>query len=994
MTKNPIEIRIGNVVSDILGDLSPIHWKEIEKRMSFRPQNYIFTPSYNKIIHTKDGRRFRMWDGWKRLIHKNTKRTYFPTGLYSIASSFFKEELIPYKVVDTRVKPCPNLNLSLSEYLIPRDYQNKVGLDSVIKERGIIQAATGSGKTAISAIVIASLKVSPFLFFVTSIDLLTQAKSELEKFLRIDGKPFEVGQIGGGSVEIRDINVITVQTAVRALGKKWDNKTKFDDDDTDDPTPIESRSEEIKSLIRHAKGGVCDETQHWRCDTCQIIAKELVECYYIYGTSATPYRDESDDLMIQSCFGKKIAEITASELIQKNWLIKPSIKMVHIRQPKTKFRQWHSIYKECVTNNDYYNNVISNIANAYIEQDRLVLILVQQINHGKLLESMIPGSMFLSGKSPKQKRINTLNKLRNKEISCIISSSLPYNELLLIKQNGVIKQIEIGDLCHNFAPQVKNNEIDVCCSFDGKNASWSKVTDIHIHRRSNNIVRVETNRGEDIYVTENHSLIKSDLSPVLPQISGGACVPINVPPLDYPVNIINVAELLKDINDPSIEVEVLGITQPMIRKIKSEYTYVYGGNHKISKSTRWLVKNRIHNKNQEYFTAIYQLINNFKYYKYKYRARLSDVWWCKELFNEFKCRIYIRRSRKEFSLPVLIPITDDLATLSGLMCGDGHIKNHTRGKSCKSIYSFEFAGLKDMSTSPEGHNDPNKLAVRDIFKRCFHGVFGDTKLRETDTLILFRSKLMYYLFWKLGHIDTYGQKRVPDYVYNSAPSIQEKFLWGMYLSDGSLKIDYNSKSRKTSAFIIHNTSRPLVTGIQYVLRMLRLPFYVNTSYCYNPKRKRVYNISIVRSTCDVKIDRTGRDKLNYNDSNRYQKTVEFINSTPEFVYDISVDKCHNFIAGCGVLAHNSIFDEGIDVKPLDTLLLAGQGKSRVRAMQRIGRILRPFKDTNGREKTTATAIDFCIHQKYLEDHAKAREKMYSTEPEFVVENIDNKAIHL
>ena len=81
----------------------------------------------------------------------------------------------------------------------------------------------------------------------------------------------------------------------------------------------------------------------------------------------------------------------------------------------------------------------------------------------------------------------------------------------------------------------------------------------------------------------------------------------------------------------------------------------------------------------------------------------------------------------------------------------------------------------------------------------------------------------------------------------------------------------------------------------------------------------------------------------------------------------------------------------MDVRALDTVILAGGGKSRVRAMQRIGRIMRPYTDpVTGQKKTTATAIDFCIHQKFLLAHSKQREKMYKTEPEFNIVHIDPK----
>ncbi len=420
-----IELRVGNIWVDIVGDLSVEDWKSIEHKLSFRPQNFMFSPMYNRWIFNDQGKRVRrMWDGWKRQAWKNKKRTYFPTGLYSLVTGYFREREIQYRVADLRNKPSKNINIQLADAVEERDYQNRVITDACIQQRGIIQAATGAGKTAVGGGIIQRLGVAPFLFFVTSIDLLQQAKESFENFLTLDGKPLKVGQIGGGIIEIRDINVITVQTAVRALGAKWDKNTKFDADDSDDETPIESYAEELKNLIRSAKGVICDEVQHWRADTCQLIARELTNAFYIYGMSATPYRDEGDDMMINACFGKKVAEITASELIRKGWLIKPQIKMVHIRGKRSKFQEWQSIYKDQVAENDLYNGTIANIANAYIENKRLVLVLVQQINHGLRLKEMIPGSVFLSGQSPKGKRYREIEKLRKGEIRCIISTTI------------------------------------------------------------------------------------------------------------------------------------------------------------------------------------------------------------------------------------------------------------------------------------------------------------------------------------------------------------------------------------------------------------------------------------------------------------------------------------------------------------------------------------------------------------------------------------------
>lgn len=826
-------LKVGNVFTDIEGILSPELYRKLQRKMSFRPKGYEFSTMYNRWIKDKDGNNVRrMWDGWRRQIWKRKNRNlppiYFPTGLFSIVKDFLEKENLSYNSINCRVKPPRSLDLQLNPELIIRDYQDGIATNAVKLQRGIIQVPTGGGKTYIAAIIIQKLGLKSFIFFVTSIDLLTQAKESLEYALRLNGKPITVGQIGGGVIDIQNINVMTVQTAVRAAGKKWDSTYKFDADDSDDKTPLEQRKTDIHQLLKTTEGAIADECidgkatvitrqglvpirelnkyigkdilsfsdnsvvwkkmthfyskgkkktleitlengdkikctedhpimtkqgwklakkihhedqilcyanvdvnkkfvlkeevranilntsldtksendqqkngekylirqqkqhqivnagarnkssctqgrlnplstegapldiidfvtdmtsahqngiyyclnpknkqysehfsethlfpfllqeaktqdyvpimgcvslngrnsnqtflvdclqnignttiegtendplrlgpaaiqksreyttlffiktkkesqnnglmvlakldlhggyvttdqaekaiskytlkdsrkkkfvlllngsqkntdphqymkqegillcilkkkqkiklspksksifqiacninyvkiksiasskekdvfditvedthcffannflvhncQHWRAETCQLVARSLKSAYYTYALSATPYRDEGDDLMIQACFGKKIAEINASQLIRDKWLIKPFIKIVHVHGPKSLFKQWQQLYKDQVTENEEYNKMIANIANSYIENGRLVLVLVQQIKHGKYLSSMIPGSIFLWGGSPKKKREENIKKLRNKEISCIVST--------------------------------------------------------------------------------------------------------------------------------------------------------------------------------------------------------------------------------------------------------------------------------------------------------------------------------------------------------------------------------------------------------------------------------------------------------------------------------------------------------------------------------------------------------------------------------------------
>lgn len=468
-----ITLQVNNIYTDIFGDLPSKQWLELERKLSFRPQGYQFSVAFNKWIRDKDGKRIRrVWDGWKRQFWRGKKRTYFPTGLFSLVQEYLKENNVQFSVKDVRLKPPQNANFGFQSGFEFWDYQVPV-IDNACKvSRGIIKAATGSGKTVLGAGIIQKLGVVPFVIFVTSIDLLTQTKEKLESVLTQDGRPIKVGQVGGGVIDIKDVNVITVQTAVRALGHSWKASRFDDEDEEDDKTPIEQYREQIVSLLHNAKGAISDEIQRWRADTCQIVNRELKQSYFTYGLSATPWRDEGDDMLIQACFGKPCAEISASELILKGKLVRPDIKMIHLRQPKAKFKTWHSIYKEQVVENEYYNKIIANIANSYIQNGRLVLVLVKQINHGKTLESMIPGSIFLRGESPKKQREDGLKSLRNKYISCIISTQIfdegvdvqALDTVLLAGQgkSKVRAMQRIGRIMRTYPGKTKATAIDFC----------------------------------------------------------------------------------------------------------------------------------------------------------------------------------------------------------------------------------------------------------------------------------------------------------------------------------------------------------------------------------------------------------------------------------------------------------------------------------------------------------------------------------------------------
>jgi len=405
-------------------------YQGLKRELGYEPPNakWMIQKSVAKKPWMKD------WDGLisnlcynkgkcKCFIKKNGM--HFSSGLLGKAKEYFDATSTPYSVVDIRIKEGKQLSLMMSDDFEPRDYQIDTIEKAVKQQRGIIKAATGSGKTACAAGIIARIGKIPFIFYVPSIDLLLQAQSELIRFIRHEtGEAIEVGAIGAGRKDIKDISVMTIQTAVKALGGVW-KKIDTDEEQKDDTTDIDDIRTEIKELVMSARGFILDEVQHAASETVQIISDASVSAQYRYGMSASPWRDLEDDILIDACFGKCIVNISASHLIKRNFLVKPEIFFVPIDNTKGLSKlSYANVYKQAIVENTIRNTTIAKIAQTMRDNGRIVLILCKQINHGNILEALMPGSIFIHGTHSSKIRKEHLNKMRNREASITIATSI------------------------------------------------------------------------------------------------------------------------------------------------------------------------------------------------------------------------------------------------------------------------------------------------------------------------------------------------------------------------------------------------------------------------------------------------------------------------------------------------------------------------------------------------------------------------------------------
>jgi len=162
---------------------------------------------------------------------------------------------------------------------------------------------------------------------------------------------------------------------------------------------------------------------HASSKTATDVMSASVNAYWRFGGSATPYRDDGADIVIQAMFGKKIVDISASYLIKRDFLLPPHIFFVPIDKA-TKYRSYAKIYSKSIAHNDEFNTHVANLANHFMSRGLSTLILVKQYAQGNYIKNLMPNVPFLTGKMTSTARKKHINNLRTRESLGMIATTL------------------------------------------------------------------------------------------------------------------------------------------------------------------------------------------------------------------------------------------------------------------------------------------------------------------------------------------------------------------------------------------------------------------------------------------------------------------------------------------------------------------------------------------------------------------------------------------
>lgn len=363
------------------------------------------------------------WDGQRRLF--NSQHQTFPIGLLCKITDLFKTVGMQYEIIDERI----HLGRKFDIVCSPKErryYQDNVILPCIMNGSGIIQAATGSGKTTMAGMIISTFG-KPTVFIVHTKDLLYQAKESFEHLFGV-----HIGQIGDGIVDIQDITVATVQSLSKASSIVEYESYKYDEDggSVDNIELPPDMKQVILKWSRTVGLVLFDEVQRVASRTASSAVDMFVSADNRFGLSASPWRDDGADLMIEGAFGPIIYRISASELIEKGYLVQPNIVVKKVNNNIWSGKDYNAIYKSAVVENPMRNMQICEDAITQYRLGRCTLILITQIKHGEMLQQMIRAYdntipvQFISGKSNSKYRKKVIDDMRSGKAPIVIASTI------------------------------------------------------------------------------------------------------------------------------------------------------------------------------------------------------------------------------------------------------------------------------------------------------------------------------------------------------------------------------------------------------------------------------------------------------------------------------------------------------------------------------------------------------------------------------------------
>lgn len=402
-----VKLYVGNVWTKMYG-LSAYDIQQFTERLRFRPKSYIFSKKY------QDGK----WDGWVNLFMNRGGNYIVYTGLVPRIIKMLNADGIAYDIVREYKNSQIKINDIKLNGITLRDYQENIVKTCKKKKRGIIKAATGSGKTEIFIKLAADIPVKT-LIVVNRSTLFRQVREKLVDRLAIEES--EINYIGDEK-SYDPKKRITVATFQSLISKENSlTKGKYGG-------KIKKQKLKWDSLLKDIEMLLVDEVHHLSANELGMLLKGANKTLFRFGFSATPQREDGYDMMLEALIGPKIYDLPISNLIKKGYLAKPKIyifKQPYYIDKKFSFKESYEI----LMNNEQRNRNIAEIAYKFARKGKIVLISFVRLDHLKYvydyLQELNEVELTIkkvTGSNTSEQKRKAIEKMNNGEYNIVLST--------------------------------------------------------------------------------------------------------------------------------------------------------------------------------------------------------------------------------------------------------------------------------------------------------------------------------------------------------------------------------------------------------------------------------------------------------------------------------------------------------------------------------------------------------------------------------------------
>lgn len=410
-----VVIEVGPTTSRIIGEIDPDYLVPLRHGLSYNNMKYAAAKRFggDKAKYTRE-----------RIFLLTDKRQQFQTGLLHRVIGLCDQLGIEYTINDHRVEQDADHFMPLKLEATMREYQARAIETAIKRKCGMIRMATGGGKTRVMAGIVAQLERKA-LVLVHRRDLMVQVHDVLNDLMMF---PEIIGLVGNGIYEPNLITIATVQTICAALGINYKDD---DEDGDDDPKGAQLHADQIRQILNEAQVVVVDEAHHAPARTISEVLKLCKGATWRIGLSATDWRDDGADLLIEAAIGPRIFDVTLSNLIDLGFLVPPEITMLPMMKapgPRCVSNNWQTIYRHHYVENTAFHRQIFEINEEWYKAGRHILTLVTSLKHGKALEDLHNSlgieTVFLAGADSAARRKEVFDRVRAGKLRHLIGTSI------------------------------------------------------------------------------------------------------------------------------------------------------------------------------------------------------------------------------------------------------------------------------------------------------------------------------------------------------------------------------------------------------------------------------------------------------------------------------------------------------------------------------------------------------------------------------------------